>query len=96
MWARSRSGEAFQIISISLAFFACFQVDWAIASGRLLGPVVCLPHKDGGISLSVLPKDTTSKLAGLLSTTIGSVLSAKQGSSEFYFLKSFGMTRLGK
>ena len=37
-------------------------------TGRLLGPTTCLPHKDGDISLIVLPKDTTSKLAGLLST----------------------------
>ena len=29
----------------------------------------CLPHKGGGVQLSVLPKDTTSKLAGLFSTT---------------------------
>ena len=29
----------------------------------------CLPHKGGGIPLSALPKDTTSKLAGLFSTT---------------------------
>ena len=28
----------------------------------------CLPHKDGGIPLSALPKDTTSELAGLFST----------------------------
>ena len=35
---------------------------------RLLGPTNCLPHKDGGVPLSVLPKDTKSKLAGLFST----------------------------
>ena len=29
----------------------------------------CLPHKGGGIPLSALPKDTTSELAGLFSTT---------------------------
>ena len=29
----------------------------------------CLPHKAGGIPLSALPKDTTSELAGLFSTT---------------------------
>ena len=28
----------------------------------------CLLHKGGGVPLSVLPKDTTSKLAGLFST----------------------------
>ena len=35
---------------------------------RLLGPTTCLPHEDGGIPLSALPKDTTSKLAGLFPT----------------------------
>ena len=29
----------------------------------------CLPHKGGGVLLSALPKDTTSELAGLFSTT---------------------------
>ena len=29
----------------------------------------CLPHKGGAIPLSALPKDTTSELAGLFSTT---------------------------
>ena len=29
----------------------------------------CLPHKGGGVPLSALPKNTTSKLAGLFSTT---------------------------
>ena len=29
----------------------------------------CLPHKDGGVTLSALPEDTTSKLAGLFSIT---------------------------
>ena len=29
----------------------------------------CLSHKGGGIPLSALPKDTTSELAGLFSTT---------------------------
>ena len=31
--------------------------------------VTCLPHKGGGVPLSALPKDTTSELAGLFSTT---------------------------
>ena len=29
----------------------------------------CLPHKGGGVPLSALPKDTTSELAGLFSTS---------------------------
>ena len=32
------------------------------------GWATCRPHKDGGVPLSALPKDTTSKLAGLFST----------------------------
>ena len=35
---------------------------------RLFGSTACLPHKNVGISLSALPKDTTRKLAGLFST----------------------------
>ena len=50
------------------ALFAILQLDWAITTGRLLGPITCLPQKDGSIPLSVLPKDTTSKLAGLFFT----------------------------
>ena len=34
----------------------------------LYGWAACLPHKGGGVPLSALPKDTTSKLAGLFST----------------------------
>ena len=51
-------------------------------------PVTCLPHKDGAVPLSALPKDITSELAGLPS--------AKQGSYSYHFLKSFGMTRQGE
>ena len=36
--------------------------------GKLLGPIICLRHEDGGIPMSALPKDTPSKLAGLLFT----------------------------
>ena len=32
------------------------------------GYATCLPHKGGGVSLSALPRDATSKLAGLLFT----------------------------
>ena len=48
--------------------FACLSSDWATTTGRLLGPTICLPHEDGGILPSALPKDTTNKLAGLFST----------------------------
>ena len=45
-----------------------FSYNGAATTGRLLGPTICLPHKDGGITLRVLPKDTTSKLADLFAT----------------------------
>ena len=32
------------------------------------GYATCLPHRDGGVPLIVLPKDTTSNLAGFFST----------------------------
>ena len=56
---------AFQIMNFSPPLFASLQLDWATITDRLLGPATCLPHKDGTILLSVLPKDATSKLAGL-------------------------------
>ena len=36
------------------AWFACLLSDWATTTGRLLGLATCLPHKNGGISLSEL------------------------------------------
>ena len=45
-----------------------FSKSGAPTVGRLLGPTICLPHKDGGIPLSIFSKDTTSKLAGLFFT----------------------------
>ena len=79
-------------MNFSLALFASLQLDWPTTTGRLLDPGTFLPHEDGGIPLSVLPADTTSKLAGLFSIAIAFALSAKQGSCKSYFLKSFGMT----
>ena len=49
-----------------------------------------LPHEDGGISSSLLSKDKTSKF----SPHHPNVLSAKQRSCKYHFLKSFGITRL--
>ena len=40
----------------------------ATTTGRLLGLTTCLPHKDGGIPLSALLKDTASRFAALFST----------------------------
>ena len=55
--------------------------------------VTCLPHKDGGVPLSALSKNTTSELAGLFSTTFPKCQAPTKGSCEYHFLKSFGMTR---
>ena len=52
-------------LTLSLQVFSC---TGATTTVRLLGHTTCLPHKDKGIPLSVLPKNTTSKLAGLFST----------------------------
>ena len=49
------------------------------------GYATCLSHKDGGTPLNALPKTQKASL---------SALSAKQGSCEYHFLKSFGMTEL--
>ena len=45
-----------------------FSLTGATTTLKMLVYITCLPHKDGGIPLNVLPKDTTSKLAGLFST----------------------------
>ena len=37
-------------------------------AGKLIDLSTCLHHKDGGIPLSALPKDTTSKVPGFLFT----------------------------
>ena len=67
------------------ARFASFQLDWATTTGRLLGPTTCLPHENGGIPLSTLPKDITSKLAGLFFSLSLIVLNAMQGSCKHRF-----------
>ena len=86
--------EASQIISFSVVGFASRYIHWATTMGRLLGPAICFPHKDGDIPLNVLPIDTTSKLAGLFSTLFLFALSTKQKSYDYHFLKSFDMTVL--
>ena len=45
------------------ALFVSLQLDWATTMGRLLGPTTCLPHKDGDIPLSLLPKDALTTVA---------------------------------
>ena len=45
-----------------------FNLTGATTMSRLLGPTTCLSQKDGDTPLCVLPKDTTSKLAGFFST----------------------------
>ena len=38
------------------ALFASLQLDYITTTDRLLGPTTCVPHLDGGIPLSALPK----------------------------------------
>ena len=49
----------------------------------------CLPHKGGGIPLSALPKDTTSELAGLFSTTSHKCRAPSREAIDTIFLKVF-------
>ena len=44
------------------ALFACLSSNWATTTVRLLGPATSLPHRDGGILLSVFPEDPTRSL----------------------------------
>ena len=46
-----------------------------------------------GVPLSALPKDTTSKLAGLFSTTSHKCQAPSKEAIDTILLKSFGMTR---
>ena len=55
----------------------------------------CLPHKGGGVLLSALPKDTTSKLAALFSTISPKCRAPSREAVDTIFLKSFGMIRQG-
>ena len=50
------------------------------------GYSTCLPHKDGGNPLSALPKDTTSKFAGLFTTLSVFYAERQAGSCEYHFL----------
>ena len=54
----------------------------------------CLEHKGRGVPLSPLSKDTTTELAGLLSTT-SPKCERQAGKLWTLFLKSFGMARSG-
>ena len=63
IFLHSRESELYRYILDGTSALA-----WELPFLRCLGHT-CLSHKDGGIPLSALPKDTTSKLAGLFSTT---------------------------
>ena len=78
---------------MSFSFFCSFQLDWVTMTGRLLGPTTCLPHKDEGIPLSDMPKDTTSKLAGLFST-LNFCAERQAGKLSLPYLKSLGRLEL--
>ena len=57
-------------------------------TGRLLGPATCLPHKDGGVPLSALPKTQQASFPAC-SPHYPYVLSISKGSCEHHFLKSW-------
>ena len=63
---------------------------------KLPFPVTCLPHKDGGVPLSALPKNTISELAGLFSTTSHKWRAPTREAIDTIFKKSFGKTRQGE
>ena len=52
------------------------------------GYATYLPHKDGGIPLSALPKDTTSKLVGLFSALSLFYAKRQVGKLRIPFFKS--------
>ena len=59
------------------------------------GYATCLPHRDGGVKCLV--QGHNKQACWLILQTIPYfMLSAKQESCEYHFLKSFGMTGLGK
>ena len=55
---------------------------------------LCLPHEDGGMLLSVLPRDTTSKVTGFFSTLFlpCSALS-KEALNTIFIVVSYDLTR---
>ena len=54
------------------------------------GYATCMPHKDGGVPLSVLHKDTTSKHAGLFSTLLTFFYAERQARKQWIpFFKVF-------
>ena len=55
-------------VAFYYALLACLLSDWTTTTGRLHDLSACLPHKDGGIPLSVFLKGTTSRLTGLFFT----------------------------
>ena len=42
--------KRFSNYELLISLFASLQLNWVSRTGRLLGPVACLPHKNGGIS----------------------------------------------
>ena len=54
----------------------------------------CLPHKGGGVPLSALPKNTTSELAGLFSTTFHKCRAPRREAVDtIYKVVWYGSTR---
>ena len=79
--------------ALALTLGLVFSLTGATTTGRLLGPRH-LPHEDGDIPLSA--QGHKKQACRIVLHIISNLLSAKQGSCEYHFLKSFGMTRLGE
>ena len=78
---------------MSLCSVGCLLSDWAATTDRLLGLTIRRPHED---PVKCLTQEHNKQACRLDLHTIPIVLSAKQGSCEYHFLKSFGMTRVGE
>ena len=86
VWARSfLFGEACRITSFTLAPVASLQLDWALTTGGLLGPTICLPR----IKMETFPFVSclrTQRVYWVVLQNIPIVLSAQQGICEYHFL----------
>ena len=66
------------------ALFASLQLDWAITTGRLLGPTTCLPHEDGGVKCFAQVQN--KQACRIILHTIPILQSAKQEAVNTIFI----------
>ena len=59
-----QEGVCTDYTALALTFgLQVFSLTGAARTGRLVAPTICLPHKDGGVPLSVLPKAQQASLS---------------------------------